>query len=120
MQEKEQNRSKPHFGHLNATEYRGSDAGAALTPLTAEAECRGGSRDEGEAEPAEGGGVALLVGSLVGQAQRLQWPHEEKRGDGRFGLMGFTSTGLPAAPPVVAQRSRPRSGFGQPIREIPC
>ena len=69
MQEKGRNRSKPHFGHLNATEYRGRDASDALAPVSAEAECRGGVHDEGEAEPAEGGGVGLLVGSLgLGEA----------------------------------------------------
>jgi hypothetical protein len=33
---------------------------------------------------------------------------------------GSSGVGLPAEPPVVAQHSRPISGFGPPIREIPC
>ncbi len=37
------------------TALRAPDASDALAPVPAEAECRGGSRDEGEAEPAEGG-----------------------------------------------------------------
>jgi len=41
------NRPNPHFGHLNATEYRGRDAGDALAPVSADAECRGGAHDEG-------------------------------------------------------------------------
>ena len=69
MQEKGRNRSKPHSGHLHATEYRGRDAGDSLTPVTAVAERGGGTHDEGEAELAEGGGVALLVDSLeLGEA----------------------------------------------------
>jgi len=63
LQEKGRNRSKPRVGHLNATEYRGRDAGDALAPVSTDAECRGRAHDEGEAEPTEGGGVALLVGS---------------------------------------------------------
>ena len=76
MQEKGRKRSKPHAGHLNATEYRGRDAGDALVPVSAEAECRGGTHDEGEAEPAVHGGVALLVGSLeLGEAAEEEPAH---------------------------------------------
>ena len=64
MQEKGRNRSKPQAGHLNATEYRGRDACDALALVSADAECRGGARDEREAGPTDGGGGALLVGSL--------------------------------------------------------
>ena len=126
MQEKGQNRSKPRWGRLNATEYRGRDAGDALAPVSADAECRGRVHDEGDAESAEGGGVALLVGSpelgeaaaeepaqgigspgtVVGPDARLgrRSVHsgKEKRGNGHFGLTGSAGTDLPAEPPVVA------------------
>ena len=31
----------------------------------------------------------------------VQWPHEERRRNRRFGLMGSTGADLPAEPPVV-------------------
>ena len=107
---------------------RAPDAGDALAPVSANAECRCGAHDEGEAEPAEGGGVALLVGSLeLGEAvaeepaqgigspgtieglgallgrRSVRSGHMKINvGNGHFGLMGSTGADLPAEPRVVA------------------
>ena len=54
---------------LTGPRYVAANACNALAPVSAEAEGRGGAHNEGEAEPPEGGGVTLLVGSLeLGEA----------------------------------------------------
>ena len=137
MQEKGRNRSNPHFEHLmravpllQSPQTRNAEAARAMRgrrnlPKVGRSAARRQPGTQGS-----GGGRACARdrvsgdgrggGRMVGQAQRPQWQHEEKRGNGHTDLMGSPGAGLPAEPPSVAQHSRPGSGFGQPIWEMRC
>lgn len=103
------------------TALRAPDAGEALAPISAETEGGGGAHDEREAEPAKGGGVALLISSLeLGEAAadgrvrilRQLRHHRPSSAPGRGAAAAHASSSFARSKPEVPELPKGTGGQG--------